>query len=157
MVRRAAGAALLIPLIWGDRLAGSRYAKLTLGASHMEYKQFLVGGFEQQPGKWRARIRRADGKPIKITSGKKLEQFITGLDATTELDAILMAVAAIDAKSFSRLKGHEERFWRLCRHSNASALSNRSDSVRQSLGRHPTSAKGTQRPRSKVTPVSDCL
>jgi hypothetical protein len=83
----------------------------------MEYKQFFVRGFEQQPGKWRARIRRADGKPIKITSGKKLEQFTTGLDVTTELDAILMAVAAIDAKSFSRNKVPTEKFWRRHPHS----------------------------------------
>jgi len=122
----------------------------------MEYKQFFVRGFEQQPGKWRARIRRADGKPIKITSGKKLEQFITGLDVTTELDAILMAVAAIDANSFSRNKPHTEKFWRLRRHSN---LDNRSDSsVRQSSRVRPTSAKGVQRLRArKLRPLGDCL
>jgi hypothetical protein len=38
----------------------------------MEYKRFVVRAFEQEPGKWRASIRRADGKPVKIIGGEKL-------------------------------------------------------------------------------------
>lgn len=71
-----------------------------LGAT-VEYKQLIVKAFEQSPGKWRASVKRSDGKPLMIIGRAKLAQFITGLDSVTANDALLMAIAAIDAGAFS--------------------------------------------------------
>jgi hypothetical protein len=77
----------------------------------MEYKQLVVQAFEREPGKWRASIRRADGKPAKVIGGKKLDQSIT--DERTAAAAILMAMAAIDAATFVvRDRVATEKFWR---------------------------------------------
>jgi hypothetical protein len=78
----------------------------------MQYKQFIVRAFELQPGKWRAKVRRADGKPVKIMGRKKLDQFVTTFDATTAVAAMLVAIKTIDAGTFSREKAYTERFWR---------------------------------------------
>ncbi len=78
----------------------------------MEYKRFVVRAFEQEPGKWRANIRRADGKPVKVIGGKKLEQSVTRFDAHTAVAAIRMAVAEIDAGTFVRDRVATEKFWR---------------------------------------------
>ena len=70
----------------------------------MEYKQFIVKLFEREPGKWRATVRRSDGKPLMV-SGRgrvKLSEFVTGVDAITAAAAMLAAMAAIDAGAFSR-------------------------------------------------------
>src|SRR5271170_4244376 len=69
--------------------------------SAVEYKQLIVKAFEQAPGKWRASVKRSDGKPLMIIGRAKLVQFITGLDSVTANDALLMAIAAIDADAFS--------------------------------------------------------
>jgi len=61
----------------------------------VEYMRFIVRAFERQPGKWRANIRRADGKPVKIIGRKKFEQSATCFDAPTAIAAIFMAMAAI--------------------------------------------------------------
>jgi hypothetical protein len=37
-----------------------------------------------------------------VTGRAKLDKFVTGLDAATAQDALLMAMAAIDAETFSR-------------------------------------------------------
>jgi hypothetical protein len=68
----------------------------------MEYKRFVVQAFERKLGKWRASIRRADGKPVKVIGRKKLEQIVTRFDAPTAVAAIFMAMAAIDAGTFAR-------------------------------------------------------
>jgi hypothetical protein len=79
----------------------------------MEYKQFLITTFERQPGKWRSTVRRASGKPLMATGRTKLEQFITGLDSVTADAAMMMAMEAIDAGSFSRPTTRStEKFWR---------------------------------------------
>jgi hypothetical protein len=78
----------------------------------MEYKQFVIAAFEREPGKWRGRIRRANGKPLITFGRRKLDEFITGLDAPRAAAAMSMAIAAIDASSFSREKVHIERHWR---------------------------------------------
>jgi hypothetical protein len=69
--------------------------------SAVEYKQLIVKAFEQAAGKWRASVKRSDGKPLMIVGRAKLAQFVTGLDSVTANDALLMAVAAIDAGAFS--------------------------------------------------------
>jgi len=73
----------------------------------VEYKQFIVKVFEQQPGKWRARVKRLDGKPLMVARrGKaKIDEFITSPDSATPNGALLKAFAAIDAGAFSRPGG----------------------------------------------------
>ncbi len=78
----------------------------------MEYKRFIVRAFEQDSGKWRARIWRVDGEPIALAGRKKLQFFVTGIDANTASDALLMAMAAVDAGTFSANRVHRERYWR---------------------------------------------
>jgi hypothetical protein len=72
----------------------------------MEYKQFIVKIFEREPGKWRAIIRRSDGRPVMDCRGRvKISEFVTGVDAITAEAALLAAMAAIDAGAFSRKVG----------------------------------------------------
>jgi hypothetical protein len=78
----------------------------------VEYRRFIVRAFEQESGKWRARIWRVDGAPIALAGRKKLRFFVTGVDANAAPDAMLMAMAAIDAGSFSHNRVHKERYWR---------------------------------------------
>ncbi len=78
----------------------------------MEYKRFVLQTFEREPGKWRASIRRADGKPVKVIGGKKLEKSVTRFDAGTAVAAIRMAMTAIDAGTFVRDRVATEKFWR---------------------------------------------
>jgi hypothetical protein len=77
----------------------------------MEYQGFVVEAFEQVPGKWRAKILRSSGKPL-ITGRKRIWQFVTGIDATTASAALLMALEAIDADTFSSTAPLPEKFWR---------------------------------------------
>ena len=68
----------------------------------MEYRQFVIKAIEREPRKWRAIVQRSDGKPMMVTGRAKLDKFITGADATSAQNALLMAMAAIDAEAFSR-------------------------------------------------------
>jgi hypothetical protein len=77
----------------------------------MEYQGFVVDAFERDPGKWRAKLSRASGRPL-ITGGKKLWRFVTSVDATTASAALLIALAAIDAGTFARAASLPEKFWR---------------------------------------------
>jgi hypothetical protein len=77
----------------------------------MEYLGFVVEAFEQEPGRWRAKILRSSGKPL-ITGRKRIWQFVTGIDATTAPEALLMALEAIDAETFSSAAPLPEKFWR---------------------------------------------
>jgi hypothetical protein len=77
----------------------------------MEYLGFVVEAFEQGPDKWRAKILRSSGKPL-ITGRKRIWRFVTGVDATTAPAALLMALDAIDAGTFSCAAPLPEKFWR---------------------------------------------
>ena len=46
--------------------------------SAVEYKQFFVKAFEQRPGKWRARVKRCDGRPLMVVGHNrvKIEEFV---------------------------------------------------------------------------------
>ena len=77
----------------------------------MEYLGFVVEAFEQGPGKWRAKILRSSGKPL-ITGRRRIWQFVTGVEATTAPAALLMALEAIDAGTFSCAAPLPEKFWR---------------------------------------------
>ena len=103
----------------------------------MEYKRFDVQAFEREPGKWRANIRRADGKPVKIIGGKKFEQSVTRFDAPTAVAAIFMAMAAIDAGTFVRDRVATEKFWRRRGQSDALATGNRTDPAVRRVSQDP--------------------
>jgi len=67
----------------------------------MEYRQYTVRAFERGPGKWRASVRRTDGKLL-WKGRAKIRSFVTGIDANTPESAMQMAIAAIDRGAFSR-------------------------------------------------------
>jgi hypothetical protein len=67
----------------------------------VEYKQYIVKAFERAPGKWRANVKRSDGKPLMVPSRSKLAEFVTGVDSSMAKDALMKAFAAIDAGAFS--------------------------------------------------------
>ena len=67
----------------------------------MEYKRFIVQAFEREPGKWRARVQRADRKLL-WKGRAKIAEFVTAVDVTTPERAMQMALAAIDRGAFSR-------------------------------------------------------
>src|ERR1700690_1720570 len=77
----------------------------------MEYQGFVVDAFERGLGKWRAKLSRSSGRPL-ITGRKRIWQFVTGIDATTAPAALLMALEAIDAETFSSAAPLPEKFWR---------------------------------------------
>jgi hypothetical protein len=78
----------------------------------LEYKQFTVSAYQREAGKWRARVRRTSGRPLISGRGKMLE-FVTAKDSSSEVDAMTMAIEAIDAGAFSRAtKRSSEKFWR---------------------------------------------
>jgi len=70
----------------------------------VEYREFFVKAFEQQPGKWRAKVKRCDGRPLMVVGHNrlKIEEFVTSPDSLTPDDALLKAITAIDAGAFSR-------------------------------------------------------
>ncbi len=117
----------------------------------MEYKRFVVRAFEREPGKWRANVRRTDGKPVKVIGSRKLEQSVTRFDARTADAAIRMAMAAIDAGAFVRDRTAMEKFWRLRgRSSDALATMNGTDPAtrRRVSEDHSGRVRRTQRSRT---------
>ena len=72
----------------------------------MEYKQFTVQAFEREPGKWRASVRRTDGKLV-WNGRAKIRTFVTAIDAPTPEAAMQMALAAIDRGAFLRARPHD--------------------------------------------------
>ena len=121
----------------------------------MEYKRFVVQAFERELGKWRASIRRADGKPVKVIGRKKLEQIVTRFDAPTAVAAILIAMAAIDAGTFVRDRVDTERLWRRRRGRSSDALAtrNRTDpGIRLGSQDHQVRASRTQSSRRTRRP-----
>jgi hypothetical protein len=92
----------------------------------MEYQGFVVDAFEREPGKRRAKLLRSSGRPL-ITGRKRIWQFVTCIDATTAQAALLMALEAIDAGTFSTAAPLPEKFWRPGgQRSNAPTLDDRS-------------------------------
>ena len=79
----------------------------------MEYKQFVINSFEREPGKWRARVERKNGMPLRAAD-RKLGKFTTHIDASSAAAAIIAAMEVIDAGEFARDTGPStEKFWRL--------------------------------------------
>jgi hypothetical protein len=77
----------------------------------VEYKHFLLRAFQRAPGKWRASVKRIDGKPLMLVGSEraKLDNFVTGIDSLTPKDALLLGIAAIEAGAFSRRSGRAKR------------------------------------------------
>jgi len=66
----------------------------------MEYKHFVVQAFQQEPGKWRASIKRSDATPLG-PHRVKIAQSVTHVDSLTAEETVSMAIEAIDARAFS--------------------------------------------------------
>jgi len=67
----------------------------------MRYKGFLISAFEQEPGKWRARIVRRHGGLLKSTR-RRSREFVTSGELSSAVEALTCAMKAIDAGYFSR-------------------------------------------------------
>jgi hypothetical protein len=78
----------------------------------VQYRQFTISTFEREPGKWRASVRRTNGRPL-IAGPRKTLEFVTATDASSEADAMTTAIEAIDAGAFARAtRRSSEKFWR---------------------------------------------
>ena len=116
----------------------------------MEYQGFVVDAFERDTGKWRAKILRSSGRPL-ITGRKRIWQFVTGIDATTAPAALLMALEAIDAGTFSFAAPLPEKFWRRRgQRSNAPTLDDRS--IPAARGANQNHIVVNKKPRIRTMP-----
>ena len=59
------------------------------------HKDFSIQAGEHEPGKWRARIKRVDGKAV-TCGGTQMPFFFTSADTLTADDAVQLARNAID-------------------------------------------------------------
>jgi hypothetical protein len=77
----------------------------------MQYKGLEITAFEQEPGKWRARIVAANGRPLKGDDRQLLES----VTSATAVDALTLAMEAVDAAGlfFRNADRGMERFWRV--------------------------------------------
>ena len=77
----------------------------------MQYKGLEITAFEETPGKWRARIAAANGRPLKGDDRQRLES----VTSATAVDALTLAMKAIDAAGlfFRNADRGMERFWRV--------------------------------------------
>jgi hypothetical protein len=80
----------------------------------MQYKGFEITAFEQSPGKWRARIVRANGRPLDANNRQLLET-VTSANLPSAVDVLTVALEAVDAAGlyFSNFNRGTERFWRV--------------------------------------------
>jgi hypothetical protein len=66
------------------------------------YKGYLIDVFEREPGRWRAKSQRRDGKMIKAFEGDRFFQSVTTSADCLSADAsIELARKAIDAGGIS--------------------------------------------------------
>jgi hypothetical protein len=78
----------------------------------VDYKQFMISAFEREPGRWRARVRRT----AFVQGHTKVFEFVTKTDSSTAVDALTVAMNAIDVGEFSPPgRRSSERFWRIKR------------------------------------------
>ncbi len=80
----------------------------------MQYKGLEITAFEQGPGKWRARIVRANGRPLQ-TNDRQLLETVTSTNPSSAVDALTSAMEAVDAAGlfFGDTNRKPERFWRV--------------------------------------------
>ncbi len=90
----------------------------------MQYKGLDITAFEREPGKWRARIVRANGRPLKANDRQLLES-VTSANLSSPVDALTLAMEAVDVAGlfFRNTNRKTERFWRLLRASETSGRS----------------------------------
>ena len=62
----------------------------------MRYKGLEITAFEETPGKWRARIVRANSKPLR-GSHRKLVKTLASTNLPSAVDALTLALEAVDA------------------------------------------------------------
>src|SRR5262249_12442322 len=88
----------------------------TQGARAVQYKGLEITVFEQEPGKWHARIVAANGRPLKGDDRQLLET-LTSANLSSPVDALTSAMQAVDAAalSFRNISRDPERFWRVLR------------------------------------------
>jgi hypothetical protein len=91
-------------LTFASRCEGTRRA--------MQYKGFDIKTFEQEPGKWRARIFRANGRPSNDTN-QKLQEFVASADPSSAVDTLILAMEAIDDLLSRNSNWKMERHWRV--------------------------------------------
>jgi hypothetical protein len=65
----------------------------------MQYKGLEITAFEQSPGKWRARIVRANGRPLEANNRQLLEP-VTSANLPSAVDVLTLALEAVDAAGF---------------------------------------------------------
>jgi hypothetical protein len=81
----------------------------------MQYNGFDIKAFEQEPGKWCAKIVRANARPLKIND-RKLREFVTSVYLSSAVDAMTRAMEAVDAALLFRdtkRKRKTELHWRV--------------------------------------------
>src|SRR5262249_815817 len=74
----------------------------------MQYKGFDFSAFEQQPGKWRARVLRANGRPSNATS-RKLQQLVSSAEPSSAVDVLILVMEAIDGLFFRNAARRKRR------------------------------------------------
>jgi hypothetical protein len=80
----------------------------------MQYKGLEITAFEETPGKWRARIVRANGKPLRGNHRELVNLASTNLPS--EVDALTLALEAVDAAGlFFRNVDRERSLYPLAR------------------------------------------
>jgi hypothetical protein len=91
-----------------------RPAMKTQRGGVMQYKGLEITAFEQEPGKWRARIVGANGRPLKGDDRQLLES-VTSANLSSAVDALTLAMEAVDAAGlfFRNAERGMERFWRV--------------------------------------------
>jgi len=62
----------------------------------MQYKGLEITAFDETPGKWRARIVRANSKPLR-GSHRKLVKTLASTNLPSAVDALTLALEAVDA------------------------------------------------------------
>lgn len=80
----------------------------------MQYKGFEITAFEQSPGKWRARIVRANGRALEADDRRLLET-LSSANLPSAVDALKLAMEGVDARGrfFRNADRRAERFWRV--------------------------------------------
>jgi hypothetical protein len=64
----------------------------------MNYKEYIIETFEHEPQLWRARIKRADGRNIRmLVPMMEHASITTSADTSTASNAAALAKKAIDA------------------------------------------------------------
>ena len=83
----------------------------------MQYKGLEITAFEETPGKWSARIVRANGKPLEGNHRQLLENSNQLSNQPSAVDALTLALETVDATGLFFRKDDRgmERFWRVLR------------------------------------------